>query len=101
MWENLEEAKQNLEEIKKSLKAFLLRTYDDEETATNTFNYLGRAVSRIIKKDSIKIEFSKGGDVVWYMNVFNYVANWLEAEKKTSDLLNKELEEINGEDAAS
>ena len=101
MWENLDEAKKNLEEVKKSFQTFLLKTYDDQETAINTFTYLSKVISKVIKKEAIKIEFTRGGDVIWYMNVFNYLSNWLEAEKKTSDLLNKELEDISEEDAAS
>ena len=101
MRENLEEAKKNLEDIKTSLRNFLSRTYEDEETATNTYEYLSKIVRRTIKKESIKIEFSKGGDVSWYMNIFHYLANWLEAEKKTSDLLNQELEDISEEDSTS
>lgn len=101
MSEDLEEAKKNLEEVKKSLKNYLHRTYDSEDTAEHTFNYLTKVISGIIKKQPLKMEFSKGGDAVWYMNLFNYISNWLEAEKKTSDLLNNELEEINEEDATS
>lgn len=94
MWEDLDEAKKNLEDIKNSLRNFLQRTYEDDETAASTFIYLSKAVSKAIKKEAIKIEFSKGGDLSWYMNIFHYLANWMEAEKKTSDLLNQQLENI-------
>lgn len=93
MWENLDDAQKNLEDVKKSMLEYLLRTYDEEKTAIKTYNYLAKAVCSIIKKDSLKIEFIRGGDIVWYMTIFNYLANWLEAEKKTSDLLNEELNE--------
>jgi len=101
MWEDLEKARRDLEEVKTSFRNFLLRTYDNKETANNTFEYLSRAIRGSIKKEAIKIEFSKGGDVSWYMNVFNYLSNWLEAEKKTSDLLNQGLAEVIEEDPSS
>lgn len=94
MWEELEQAKKNLEEIKTSLRNFLKRTYEDDVTAASTFSYLSKAVSHAIKKEAIKIEFARGGDVSWYMNIFHYLSNWMEAEKKTSDLLNQQLENI-------
>lgn len=94
MWEELDQAKKNLEDIKNLLRSFLKRTYENDETAASTFIYLSKAVSRAIKKESIKIEFSKGGDLSWYMNIFHYLSNWMEAEKKTSDLLNQQWENI-------
>lgn len=98
MSDDLEIAKRDLEEIKKSFKSFLVRSYADEETANNIFNYLARVIRRTIKRESVKIDFSSGGDAVWYMSIFNYLANWLEAEKKTSDLLNQELGNLIEED---
>jgi hypothetical protein len=98
MWEDLKEAQKNLDELKTSFRDFLLRTYNNKETAINTFEYLSKIVKSTIKKEAIKIEFTKGGDVSWYMSVFNYLSNWLEAEKKTSDLLNQGLAEIIEED---
>ena len=100
MGDDLETARKNLNDIKTSFRNFLNKTYEDEKTAANTFDYLSKAVRRAIKKESIKIEFLQGGDVSWYMNIFHYLSNWLEAEKKTSDLLNRELETITKEDLA-
>jgi hypothetical protein len=94
MREELDQAKKNLEDIKTSLRNFLRRTYEDDVTAVSTFRYLSKTVGRAIKKESIKIEFAKGGDVSWYMTIFHYLSNWMEAEKKTSDLLNQQLESI-------
>jgi len=101
MQEDLDEARKNLEEIKTSLRSFLLRTYNNAETANSTFEYLTKMIKCTIKKEAIKLEFSKGGDVSWYMSIFHYLSNWLEAEKKTSDLLNKGLADIIEEDPSA
>jgi len=94
MWSELERAQQDLIGIKSSFHDFLIKSYANEELALNTFEYLAKAVRRIIKKESVKIDFNQGGDALWYINVFNYMSAWLEAEKRTSDLLSQELENI-------
>jgi len=101
MWYDFEKANQNLEEIKASLKKFLETTYNDEKATKRTFEYLTKTIDRIIKKEPIRIEFSKGGDASWYISIFNYLANWIEAEKRTSELLIQELNDsIEDQDCA-
>ena len=93
-----EQAKLNLQNIKDELYQYLLTSYKNDEvpkeTTDKTFKYLEGIQDAILKRERLKIEFSKGGSPMWYKQLFSYLAKWIEEEYALDEILTEELDKI-------
>lgn len=91
----LEQAKENLEITKTELHEFLMQSYSDNadpaKATKDLIKYLDEIIEKIVKRQEINLEFTKGASPIWYAEMFKYLSNLIDQNMKICELLSKEL----------
>ena len=93
---DLNQAREELDNIKLSLKEYLLKTFKDnrenpEQEADSVFRNLSQIITNIVKRKAYSLKWGPSGTAEWHLAILNYLTKWLTLEIRISKLLNDAL----------
>jgi hypothetical protein len=96
MINDLEQAREELSNIKVGLKEYLLKTLKNnrenpEQEADDIYHNLASVIDKIVKRRAYTLKWGPGGTPEWHLAIMNYLTKWISLETKISQLLNDTL----------
>jgi len=68
-----------------------MRDYCSPDADPDWYLILEKEVGRIIRRDAPELNFGANGSPDWYVKVFSYLSEWIDAEYEHSKLLARKL----------